>query len=106
LRKVRTPLNAIVNYLEMALENPIDDSTRELLMKAQKASRSLVYVIDDLLNLTKAEDGRVYASTKETFDLGATGMSPDQIINVFANILQLPKSLLHLGKKLYARVLI
>ena len=68
--EVRTPLNAIVNYLEIALENPLDDSTRELLDKAHKASRSLVYVIDDLLNLTKVEDGPI-VSPGEAFDLGA-----------------------------------
>ncbi|PBP27083.1 sensor histidine kinase/response regulator, partial [Diplocarpon rosae] len=69
--EVRTPLNAIVNYLEMALENPLDDSTRDSLSKAHKASRSLVYVIDDLLNLTKAEDGPMI-SPDELFDLGVT----------------------------------
>lgn len=69
--EVRTPLNAIVNYLEMALENKLEDPTRELLEKAHKASRSLIYVIDDLLNLTKVEDGPIN-STGETFDLGAT----------------------------------
>lgn len=55
----------------MALENPIDNSTRETLSKAHKASRSLIYVIDDLLNLTKMEDGPIQ-SIEETFDLGAT----------------------------------
>lgn len=69
--EVRTPLNAIVNYLEMALENTMEEPTREILAKAHKASRSLIYVIDDLLNLTKAEDGRV-SHPKECFDLGAT----------------------------------
>ena len=69
--ELRTPLNAIVNYLEMALENKVDDSTREILAKAHKASKSLIYVIDDLLNLTKAEDGPVN-SPAEIFDLGAT----------------------------------
>ncbi|TVY37494.1 Cyanobacterial phytochrome B [Lachnellula subtilissima] len=69
--EVRTPLNAIVNYLEMALEDKMEDPTRELLEKAHKASRSLIYVIDDLLNLTKAEDGPVN-SKGEMFDLGAT----------------------------------
>ena len=69
--EVRTPLNAIVNYLEMALENPIDDTTRDILGKAHKASRSLIYVIDDLLNLTKAEEGPIN-SPDETFDLGVT----------------------------------
>lgn len=56
----------------MALENKVDEATREILAKAQKSSRSLIYVIDDLLNLTKAEDGHV-TSVKETFDLGVTG---------------------------------
>ncbi|KAH6678577.1 putative phytochrome-like histidine kinase PHY2p [Halenospora varia] len=69
--EVRTPLNAIINYLEMALENKLDDSTRELLDKAHTASRSLIYVIDDLLNLTKAEEGPIN-TIDDTFDLGAT----------------------------------
>ena len=69
--EVRTPLNAIVNYLEIALENPIDETTRDNLQKAYKASRSLIYVIDDLLNLTKVEDGRI-VGPEESFDLGAT----------------------------------
>ncbi|XMA11322.1 hypothetical protein WAI453_004113 [Rhynchosporium graminicola] len=69
--EVRTPLNAIINYLEIALENSIDETTRDLLGKAHKASRSLIYVIDDLLNLTKAEDGPIN-SPREVFDLGVT----------------------------------
>lgn len=69
--EVRTPLNAIVNYLELALENPIDEATREILSKAHTASRSLIYVIDDLLNLTKAEDGPV-VSPGESFDLAVS----------------------------------
>ncbi|KAF7958989.1 hypothetical protein EAE96_002509 [Botrytis aclada] len=69
--EVRTPLNAVVNYLEMALEDKIEGPTRELLDKAHRASRSLVYVIDDLLKLTKAETGPVN-SMKDVFDLSAT----------------------------------
>jgi signal transduction histidine kinase len=69
---VRTPLNAIINYMEIALEANLETSIRETITKAYKASRSLVYVIDDLLNLTKAEDSHVI-SPSETFDLGATG---------------------------------
>jgi light-regulated signal transduction histidine kinase (bacteriophytochrome) len=69
--EMRTPLNAIVNYLEMALDTEVDYSTREILANARKASRSLIYVIDDLLNLTKAEAGPVN-SPEEEFDLGGT----------------------------------
>ncbi|PQE27303.1 hypothetical protein CJF32_00000274 [Rutstroemia sp. NJR-2017a WRK4] len=39
--EVRTPLNAIVNYLDMAMENTMEEPLRELLGKAHTASRSL-----------------------------------------------------------------
>ncbi|TID15183.1 phytochrome-like protein [Venturia nashicola] len=55
--EARTPLNAIINYLEVAMENRLDNDTRELLRKSHSASQSLVYIIDDLLNLTRSQDG-------------------------------------------------
>jgi light-regulated signal transduction histidine kinase (bacteriophytochrome) len=69
--EVRTPLNAIINYLEMALENKIDDGMREILGKASTASKSLVYVINDLLSLTKIEHG-VTTSPEDAFNLVGT----------------------------------
>ncbi|KAI1301045.1 hsp90-like protein [Xylaria venustula] len=56
--EVRTPLNAIINYLEIALEGSLDQETRENLSKSHSASRSLIYVINDLLDLTKTEEGQ------------------------------------------------
>ncbi|KAL8808569.1 MAG: hypothetical protein Q9223_007247 [Gallowayella weberi] len=56
--EVRTPLNAIINYLEIALEGAIDSDTRENLAKSHSASKSLIYVINDLLDLTKTEEGQ------------------------------------------------
>ncbi|KAJ8108532.1 hypothetical protein ONZ43_g6397 [Nemania bipapillata] len=56
--EVRTPLNAIINYLEIALEGSLDQETRENLAKSHSASKSLIYVINDLLDLTKTEEGR------------------------------------------------
>lgn len=55
--EVRTPLNAIINYLEIALEGSLDNETRENLAKSHSASKSLIYVINDLLDLTKTEEG-------------------------------------------------
>ncbi len=69
--EVRTPLNAIINYLEIALEGQLDQDTRENLSKSHSASKSLVYVINDLLDLTKAEDGQDLVKD-EVFDLQAT----------------------------------
>jgi CheY-like chemotaxis protein len=55
---VRTPLNHIINYLEMALEGPLDDDTRESLVRSHSASRALVHVINDLLDLTRTESNQ------------------------------------------------
>ncbi|KAK5412745.1 hypothetical protein LTR06_005716 [Exophiala xenobiotica] len=69
--EVRTPLNAIINYLEIALEGHLDQDTRENLARSHSASKSLVYVINDLLDLTKTEGGQNLVKD-ETFDLLAT----------------------------------
>jgi light-regulated signal transduction histidine kinase (bacteriophytochrome) len=69
--EVRTPLNHIINYLEIALEGALDTETRENLAKSHSASKSLVYVINDLLDLTKAEGGKDLVK-EEPFDLVAT----------------------------------
>ena len=69
--EVRTPLNAIINYLEIALEGALDQETRENLAKSHSASKSLIYVINDLLDLTKTEEGQDLIKD-EVFDLPAT----------------------------------
>lgn len=69
--EVRTPLNAIINYLEIALEGAIDQETRENLSRSHSASKSLIYVINDLLDLTKTEEGHDLIKD-EPFDLPAT----------------------------------
>ena len=69
--EVRTPLNAIINYLEIALEGAIDPETRDNLSRSHSASKSLIYVINDLLDLTKTEEGHNLIKD-EVFDLPAT----------------------------------
>lgn len=69
--EVRTPLNAIINYLEIALEGSLDVETRENLARSHSASKSLIYVINDLLDLTKTEEGGPLIKG-ESFDLKAT----------------------------------
>ncbi|KAI0888446.1 hsp90-like protein [Annulohypoxylon maeteangense] len=56
--EVRTPLNAIINCLEIAMEGPLDHETRENLARSHSASKSLIYVINDLLDLTNMEEGQ------------------------------------------------
>ena len=69
--EVRTPLNHIINYLELALDSRLDEDTRENLSKSHLASKSLLFVINDLLDLTKQEQGN-NLFLQEPFDLAAT----------------------------------
>ncbi|CEH19422.1 phytochrome-like protein [Ceraceosorus bombacis] len=69
--EVRTPLNHIINYLEMALDGNLDVDTRDHLSKSHMASKSLLFVINDLLDLTRQEHGnRLFL--QEPFDLAST----------------------------------
>ncbi|KAF2434152.1 hypothetical protein EJ08DRAFT_494567 [Tothia fuscella] len=65
--EVRTPLNAIINYLEIALEKPLDDDAKDLLQKSHSASKSLVYVIDDLLSISNTQDSH-FSLLEAAFD--------------------------------------
>ena len=69
---VRTPINAVMNYIEMAIENSSDDKTRQILGRAQEASTSLNQVMEDLLRLTKVESTNA-PGLEETFNLSLTG---------------------------------
>ncbi|EJD55415.1 hypothetical protein AURDEDRAFT_94266 [Auricularia subglabra TFB-10046 SS5] len=69
--EVRTPLNQIINFLELALAAPLDEETRKNLVRTHQASKSLLFTINDLLDLTRLETGQE-TSFKEPFDLPAT----------------------------------
>ncbi|KAF5382705.1 hypothetical protein D9615_002815 [Tricholomella constricta] len=69
--EVRTPLNHIINYLEMALDGPLDTDARENLSRSHAASKSLLFTINDLLDLTRLESGKE-TSFNEPFDLRET----------------------------------
>ncbi|KXN88126.1 Cyanobacterial phytochrome B [Leucoagaricus sp. SymC.cos] len=68
--EVRTPLNHIINYLEMAMNGPLDGETRDNLVRSHAASKSLLFTINDLLDLTRLESGNE-TSFNEPFDLRA-----------------------------------
>jgi CheY-like chemotaxis protein len=63
--EVRTPLNIIINYLEIALEEPLEDHVRNHLENSLQASKSLVFVVNDLLNLTEAENAEFKVSEED-----------------------------------------
>lgn len=52
----------------MALEKPLEESTKQELAQSHAASKSLIYVIDDLLNLTGSTTGSI-AMLANPFDI-------------------------------------
>ena len=60
--ELRTPLNAIgghVQLLEMGLHGSLTDAQREALERVQRSQRHLLGMINDLLNLSEVDAGRV-----------------------------------------------
>jgi light-regulated signal transduction histidine kinase (bacteriophytochrome) len=74
----RTPLNAIINYLEIVLDGSLDQETRDHISRSHSASKSLVYIINDLLDLTNAENGQRLIKD-EVFNLAETLMEATDI---------------------------
>ncbi|KAF9220495.1 hypothetical protein BS17DRAFT_797672 [Gyrodon lividus] len=64
--EVRTPLNHIINYLEMAMNGPLEVETRENLSRSHTASKA--YCLTILQDLTRVESGNE-VSAIEPFDL-------------------------------------
>ncbi|KAJ6036345.1 CheY-like superfamily [Penicillium herquei] len=58
-----TPLVAIIKYLEISLKGVLDAETRERLTKSYPASKSLVYVINDLLDIANTKKGKITISS-------------------------------------------
>ena len=72
-------MNVIINYLEIALEETLDERARQHLQRSLESSKSLVFAVNDLLNLAQAEDYD-FNVNEDNVDLKA--MISD-LINVF-----------------------
>jgi signal transduction histidine kinase len=60
--ELRTPLNAIgghVQLMEMELHGPVTDRQREALSRVQRSQRYLLALINDVLNLARAESAEL-----------------------------------------------
>jgi len=60
--ELRTPLNAIgghVQLLEMGIHGPVVEAQRDALLRIERSQRHLLALINDILNLTRIEAGRL-----------------------------------------------
>ena len=57
--EIRTPMNAVIGMSEMALKEEVSDTVRDHLMDILGASRKLLGTINDILDVSKIESGKM-----------------------------------------------
>ena len=73
--EIRTPMNAVIGMAEIASRENIPDTARDALTQIQKSGRNLLNIINDILDYSKIESGKMeiipekYEPTSELNDV-------------------------------------
>ena len=62
--ELRTPMTGVLGMLDLAIEGPLEARQREFIETAQKSARSLVRILNDILDMTKIEAGKLSIENK------------------------------------------
>lgn len=77
--EIRTPMNGILGVLELLVRTPLDERQRRLTDTIRRSADGLMYLINDLLDLSKIEAGRLEMHP-EDFTLNRCA---DEVVELF-----------------------
>ena len=77
--EIRTPMNAVIGLAHLLEHTPLNELQRSYLAKMQLASRALLGVINDVLDVSKIEAGELTLEDT-TFDLGSLLYDLEQLM--------------------------
>lgn len=92
--EIRTPLNAILGLLDVVGHENDDAERQRIMLTVQHSANSLLHIINDLLDLSKIEAGKISFENK-SFNLPALigqvaetlkGLAIEKSINIFTEI--------------------
>jgi two-component system sensor histidine kinase/response regulator len=76
--EIRTPMNAVIGLTHLVLETQLQDKQRDLLTKVQTSSKALLTLLNDILDYSKIEAGKITLEAEE--------FSPEETIENVGNL--------------------
>jgi PAS domain S-box-containing protein len=76
--EIRTPMNAVIGLTRLVLETDMTAKQQDYLQKIQRSSRALLAILNDILDLSKIESGRM--------EVDCTEFSPTQLLQGVADL--------------------